>query len=164
MDDNERILQKALDHALSNYINALKPFENHICWRFLKNLECFNVNYVSNKIHDINGINDYLIHTENIPPSFIENKPDLINKTELILILNCIIKATIDSIHEFSIKMIQCKTNYLILVQCAETCKIINQTFLLFRTMQNDALILKNKIISESSEINSYNKLKLMSM
>ena len=162
MNNISKTLYNALDHALDKYISALKPFENNKCWFYLKDLEPFNINYVINKIHDINGINNYLIHSDNISSKFIENKPELINSTELILIINCIMKASIDSISEFSNTMNKYKTNYMILLQYTESYKLINETYLLFHTMYNNALCLKNKIIAEATDLNSYKKISLL--
>jgi hypothetical protein len=156
MDKTLKTINEALESSVDIYIEKLKPFENHNCWLYSKDLEQFSIGSVIHKMYDINGINNFLIHIDSINSKFIIDKPEFINKydNELIIILNCIMKASIESITHFSnILNHSDDDNYHTILQSADSCKIMNETFLYFHSLYNNARCLKNIIIVTSNDL-----------
>jgi hypothetical protein len=143
MENLQNILYNAFESSLKVYINVLKQFEYHKCWSDYKHFKTFNSYYVSDKLCEIIGINNFLIQTENTNSNYIEDLPNIFNSNELITILNYIMKAAIDSITEFTH---QINKYDITLLQTKEYCTGISSTFLLFHSIYNDAKCLKNKI------------------
>jgi len=162
MENLQNILYNAFESSLKVYINVLKQFEYHKCWSDYKNFKTFNSYYVSDKLCEIIGINNFLVHSENTNSKFSEDLSNIISSDELITILNYIMKAAIDSITEFTHQINKYDTYYITLLQTKEHCTSINSTFLLYHSIYNDAKCLKNKIILESKDIDNVKKLSLI--